>query len=371
MKIIVGFCIFCLVLFIYLHIQFHLKTSEDLEMYEVEEPSKIKLEEICDIRQPIIFDFECDKIMELSSKSYISNYYNAFEVKIRNSTEYDPNVELYVPLPLHAAIKLFDQDKNSLYFSENNKEFLEETGVIKSFKYNDSFLRPHMVSNCNYDIMMGSEGTCTPFRYELNYRNFFLLTQGSAQIKLAPPNCIKYLYPIYDHENFEYKSPVNPWSPQPKFKPDFDKIKCLEFTLTPGKTLFIPAYWWYSIKFHNNTSISCFYYRTYMNNAAILPYICMHALQLQNVKRNVVKKASITELNKEIITPQEQVNDFNNNNEFNNEFNNSNVEFNNNNEFNSNVEFSNNIEFSNNNIELNDNMGTNINELPEINNIDL
>jgi hypothetical protein len=34
-----------------------------------------------------------------------------------------------------------------------------------------------------------------------------------------------------------------------------------------------------------------------MNNAAILPYIGMHALQIQNVKRNTVKKASINELN--------------------------------------------------------------------------
>ena len=46
MKIIFGFIIFCLVLFIYLHIQFHLKTSNDLEMYEVEQASKEKLEEI-------------------------------------------------------------------------------------------------------------------------------------------------------------------------------------------------------------------------------------------------------------------------------------------------------------------------------------
>ena len=57
MEIIIGFFIFCLVLFIYLHIQFHLKTSEDLEMYEVEQPSKDKLEEICDLRQPVLFDF--------------------------------------------------------------------------------------------------------------------------------------------------------------------------------------------------------------------------------------------------------------------------------------------------------------------------
>ena len=298
MEIIIGFFIFWLVLFIYLHVQFHLKTSEDLEMYEVEQPSKDKLEEICDLRQPVLFDFDCQKIVESSNKSYIANNYNAFEIKIRNVKETDPNSELYIPLPLHAANKLFNEDTNSTYFSENNNEFLEETGVIKSLKYNDEFLRPYMVSNCNYDIMMGSANTCTPFRYEINYRNYYLLTEGSAQIKLAPPHSIKYLYPNYDYENFEFRSPVDPWSPQPKYIADFDKMKCLEFTLTPGKTLYIPAYWWYSIKFNKNTSISCFNYRTYMNNIAVAPYIGMHALQIQNVKRNVVKKASINELNK-------------------------------------------------------------------------
>jgi hypothetical protein len=304
MEIIIGFFIFCLVLFIYLHVQFHLKTSEDLEMYEVEQPSKDKLEEICDIRQPVLFDFDCQKIVDSSNKSYIANNYNAFEVKIRNVKETDPNSELYIPLPLHAANKLFNEDTNATYFSENNSEFLEETGVIKSLKYNDEFLRPYMVSNCNYDVMMGSANTCTPFRYEINYRNFYLLTEGSAQIKLAPPHSIKYLYPNYDYENFEFRSPVDPWSPQPKYIADFDKMKCLEFTLTPGKTLYIPAYWWYSIKFNKNTSISCFNYRTYMNNIAVSPYIGMHALQIQNVKRNVVKKASINELNKPVINTQ-------------------------------------------------------------------
>jgi hypothetical protein len=306
MEIIIGFFIFCLVLFIYLHIQFHLKTSEDLEMYEVEQPSKDKLEEICDLRQPVLFDFDCQKIVESTNKSYIANNYNAFEVKIRNVKETDPNSELYIPLPLHAANKLFNEDTNATYFSENNSEFLEETGVIKSLKYNDEFLRPYMVSNCNYDIMSGSANTCTPFRYEINYRNYYLLTEGSAQIKLAPPHSIKYLYPIYDYENFEFRSPVNPWSPQPKYVADFDKMKCLEFTLTPGKTLYIPAYWWYSIKLNKNTSISCFNYRTYMNNVAVSPYIGMHALQIQNVKRNVVKKASIQELNQSQPEPQKE-----------------------------------------------------------------
>jgi hypothetical protein len=305
MEIIIGFFIFCLVLFIYLHIQFHLKTGEDLEMYEVDEPSKEKLEEICDIRQPVLFDFDNNKIIENTNKTYIAANYYAFETKIRNvkdGSDTNSNSELYMPLPLHATIKLFNEDKTSSYFSENNGEFLEETGVVKSMKYNDEFLRPYMVSNCNYDIMMGSAGVYTPFRYEINYRNFFLLTQGSAQIKMSPPHNTRYLYPNYDYENFEFRSPVNPWSPQAKYKADFDKMKCLEFTLTPGKTLFLPAYWWYSIKFINSsTSISCFRYRTYMNNVAVLPYIGLHALQIQNVKRNVAKKVSINELNSNVV----------------------------------------------------------------------
>jgi hypothetical protein len=155
-----------------------------------------------------------------------------------------------------------------------------------------------MVSNCDYDILLGSNDCFTTFRYEINYRNFFLLTQGTAQIKLSPPQSIKYLYPNHDYENFEFNSPINPWNPQAKYTADFDKIKCLEITLLPGKTLFIPAFWWYSIKLGKNTSISCFRYRTYMNNIAISPYIGMYALQNQNIKRNVAKTANIIELNK-------------------------------------------------------------------------
>jgi hypothetical protein len=296
MEIIYIFIIFCSVLFIYLHIQFHLKTSDDLEMYEIDNPSKNKLEEICDIRQPVLFTFDCDKIIDTSNKQFIQTNYPAFEVKIRNTKEKQLDADPYVLLPIHTAEKLFQEDKDSLYFTENNSDFLQETGLVKSFKYNDEFLRPYMVSNCNYDVLIGSSKTCTPFRYEINYRNYLLVTQGSARIKLAPPNSIKYLYPIYDYENFEFRSPIDPWKPQAKFKADFNKVKCLEFTLDLGKTLFIPAYWWYSIEFDTNTSISCFNYRTYMNNIAISQYVFLHSLQIQNVKRNIVKKMDINEL---------------------------------------------------------------------------
>jgi hypothetical protein len=304
LKIFIAFFIFCLVLFIYLHIQFHLKTGNDLEVFELDQASKDKLDEVCDLRQPVIFDFDNERILQTINKKYITDNYNAFEIKIRNAKDSDYTSEIYMPLPLHAANKLFDEDKKNAYFSENNSDFLQETGLVKHMQYNDAFIRPPMVSNCNYDIMTGSAGTTTPFRYEINYRNFFLITEGKAVIKLAPPQNSKYLYPERDYENFEFRSPVNPWNVQPQYSADFDKMKCLDVVINPGQTINIPAYWWYSIQFEKNTCIACFSYRTYMNNLAIIPHIAMHALQLQNVKRVVVKKRDIKELNNKNSTQQ-------------------------------------------------------------------
>ena len=163
-----------------------------------------------------------------------------------------------------------------------------------------------------------------------------MVTQGSIKIKLSPPKSSKYLYPINDYENFEFKSEINPWKPQAKYKADFDKIKCLEIVLTPGKLLYIPAYWWYTFKFNENTSVSCLKYRTYMNNIAISPNIFMYALQNQNVERKIVKKLDIKETlidpnnNSTQIDELTNINNNDDNNDANNDDNNNNNNNNNN-----------------------------------------
>jgi hypothetical protein len=303
-EIIFGLFIFCIILFFYLHIQFHLKTSDDLEIYEIEQASKDKMEEICDLRQPVLLDFpdgeELQKIINTTNKQFLLDNYPVFEVKIRDNKDVTSDADMCVPLPLHIACKLFKEDTNSVYFSEGNSDFLQETGAIKNMAYNDGFLRPQLVSNCHYDVLFGSMNVETPFRYDLNYRNYYIVTQGSVKIKLSPPKSIKYLYPINDYENFEFRSAINPWNPQIKYKADFDKIKCLEIILTPGKILYIPAYWWYTFKFQEETSVSCLKYRTYMNNIAISPKIFMYALQNQNVERKIAKQINVNNLVDEI-----------------------------------------------------------------------
>ena len=287
----IAILIFCIVLFLYLHIYFQLKTSNDLEVYEIEQPSKDKLEEICDLRQPVIFDYQNDSLLEMCKVAAIVEHYSAFDVKLRNVKEVDDNTDLHIPVTLKAAISLLSGDKDAKYISEKNGDFLEETGIIKNYKYNDAFLRPPMVSNCFYDFLTASQYTETVLQYSVNYRNFYLVTNGSIKIKLIPPKSARYLYPIEDYENFEFRSPLNPWSIQRQYKADFDKMKTLEIELTPGKIIYIPAYWWYSIKFMEPLSSVCvFKYRTYMNTVAILPKLCMKTLQRQNTKREIVKK---------------------------------------------------------------------------------
>lgn len=293
MQSVFAVLIFCVILFLYLHIYFHMKTSNDLEVYEIDQPSKDKLEEVCDLRQPVLFDYANERLMESCTLNAIRAAYGAFDVRLRNvkddADEADAT-ELYVPLTLHAVAESFHGDKESRYISENNGDFLEETGLVKTFKYNDAFLRPPMVSKCMYDVMYASPGTATPLRYELNYRNYYLVTQGSVKLRLIAPHASKYLYPVADYDNFEFRSPVNPWRVQSEYQADFDKIKTMDVELRAGQIIYIPAYWWCSIMFLGQTTMCCFKYRTYMNTISVLDKLCMWLLQQQNVKRDTIEK---------------------------------------------------------------------------------
>ena len=290
MNIISIVLIFSLVLFIYLHIFYHLKTSDDLEVYELTNLSKERLEEICDLRQPLTFYFNIDNFDKLAKENILSNY-SSFDIKLRDISINNTNTELFLPISLAKGLNVLSEDKNSKFISENNMDFLEETSLIKTIKANDEFLRPRMMIQSKYDYIMGSKSAITPFRYDVNYRQYFIVLTGILKVKLAPPKSCKYLHVVKDYDNFEFRSPINPWNVQSEYKIDFDKIKCMDITLDAGKLLFIPAYWWYSFTFEDNaTSVLSLKYRTYMNTIAILPHMFISFLQKQNIKHNIYEK---------------------------------------------------------------------------------
>ena len=296
MKEIIAVVVFCSILFIYLHVHFHLKKVDDLEIYEICQPSKEKLEEVCDFRQPVVTDFNNQSIIDMCNLNYVKANYTGYDIKIRNVKERDDETELYIPLGTVESIDLFKKDKESKYMSENNYDFLDESGLIKMYRNNDMFLRPSMVSSCNYDILFASLNVETPLRYEVNYRNYFVVTHGKAIVRLLVPKSKKYLYATNDYDNFEFISPVNPWNVQDEYRADFNKLRTIDVTLITGQMVHIPAYWWYSIKFvKSNTTICVFKYKTYMNTLAISNHLFMRLLQGQNTKRVIAKKMNIVE----------------------------------------------------------------------------
>ena len=312
--LVISIFIFCIVLFLYLHIHFHLKRSNDLEVYEIEQPSKQRLEEVCDIRQPTTFEFYNEQVLAQLSYQSIHTNYRAFDINIRDVSKAprtaadatseettkapqkgtENEVVIYIPVTFKIAHEVLKKDTEMKYISEHNADFIDETGLIKIFQLNDEFLRPYMVSRCMYDIMMASAKTTTPLRYEVNYRNYFLVTQGTIRILLIPPKDTRYLYPINDYDILEFRSPVNPWKVQPEYQDDFDKIKTLEVELFQGMVMFIPAYWWYSIQFiGSETSVCSFKYRTHMNTLSIAPQLSLNLLQNMNIKRDTLEKRAI------------------------------------------------------------------------------
>jgi len=312
-EIVLIIFIFMIVLFCYVHIYDNYTTSNDLEVYEIDKVSKDKLEEICNLKQPFLFNF--DETLITNTNLYeVTKHNDAFEINIRvNEKEEDldntttkpkpspsPSTtsmyyenDLLVPLILEKAKDLFNKEDNITYFTEDNADFLTESGLIKHIKYHDSYLRPYMVSNCFYDILSGSYNEYTPLRYDINNRNYYLVTNGYIEITLIPPKYSKYLYQTPDYELFEFKSPINVWDIQPNYKQEYNKSKSIRFTINTGKMLYIPPYWWYSIRFNKNSSVTTMKYRTFMNNFAILPNTILHYLQLYNIKRSTIENKRI------------------------------------------------------------------------------
>lgn len=297
------FLTFCIVLFFYLHIQHQFKTSNELEVFDLSAESaayndhslsKERLEEVLELRQPTLFHShahtDLNFIQQSVQPTLFGQHYMTFEIKIRDLVDdLREDTQLHVPLQFHLSQKLFSDDTHSRFISENNHDFLAETGALKTFQYNDRFLRPPLLAQCWYDFWLGSSYAETPLRYFINYRNFFMVTHGTVRVKLIPPQYSKYMHATKDYDNFEFRSPISPWYPQPSYQSDFYKTKSIELNLTAGQVLSVPPYWWHSFQFEPSACVAVFYYRTYMNVVAILPELCMSALQRQNVKNKYMK----------------------------------------------------------------------------------
>lgn len=293
MNILVHICLFLIVLFLYVYVMNQFKKSEDLDIYEMDYSSNQHLQEICEIRQPVLFNFfavDPNLFYDLSHRSITK--YGSYDVKIKDAHDYykeGKNVDA-VALSLTSTLNLFENDNAAHFFSEDNEEFLDESGILKIVQSMDDFLKPDFTIRRNYDLCFGSANSVTPLRYHTNYRQYLCVTTGKIHVKMTPWKSHKYLHPIVDYENYEFRSPVHPVNPQDHFVKDYEKTKFIEFDVLKGYVLYIPPYWWYSIEYSEaNTFVAGVSYTTMMNCVSNLPNLTIHWLQRQNITKKITK----------------------------------------------------------------------------------
>ena len=268
--------LFLLVVFVYIHIVAQWKKSEDLEIYEMDYVNATHLHEICSVKQPVMFEFvhnpEFYHRIQLSKMEKFDNY----DVKVKDTRDYwkpvhtdTPAVD-YIVLPFHSAQKLMSSDTNSRYISENNSEFMEATGLEYVCSSMDSFLKPPINLYSKYDLMMGSKHATTPLRYHTNACYFVAPTSGKIRVKMTPWKSSRYLHPVKDYDQYEFRSSVNIWNPAPNHMNDMDKLRFLDFEVQKGHILSIPPYWWYSIRYStdSDTCVCGITYDTVINAMA-------------------------------------------------------------------------------------------------------
>ena len=268
--------LFFLILIFYLHLQHEWKKGEDLEILEMDYISNKDLQDICKLKQPVlfqlaemesIFSFVPDEKDEVTVKD-IRDYY-------RDSTETAING---ISLAYKSANGLFSTDPHSYFFSENN------TDLSLPRKTFDSLLSPPLTISSKYDYLFGSANAYTPVRYHTESSRFLAVLPGQGiRVKMVPWKNRAHFSSIKDYENYEFWSKTDIW----KYT-----SKSLEFDVKPGYILYIPAYWFYSIQFIKvaaeeiETRISpviSFQYITVMNMIANSQNYALYFLQQQNI----------------------------------------------------------------------------------------
>ena len=277
------FIIFVIIFFFYFHVINQYKTSEDLEIFELDYLDNDNLQETCEIKQPVVFKRGLQNLPD------ITNYNQLLNVKAINDYKNEDTINS-IELPCNAVMQLFQSDINGLYFSENNSTFIDETILYKVFTNLDTEFQPKFITMSNrYDILMGSQNCSTPLRYHKHSRKFIYVVQGtSIRIKMTPWKFTKYLHEIKDFENLEYRSSINVWDNSNVFENDLNRVQFIEIDLPLGSIIHIPNYWWYSIKYNyvNTILLEC-NYTSYINKVSNIFDYGLHFLQKQNT--NIIK----------------------------------------------------------------------------------
>lgn len=286
----ISFFIFIIVLFLYLHITSEWKQSQDLEIYEMDFESNGQLQEVCNVKQPLLFEFKSasPQFFEKMRLDYFLEKNGVQDVNVKDIHDYTKLTSVdSILLPFQTAHSLLKSDPKEHLILEDNADFIEDCSHLNDYRNNlDLYLKPPMCVRSKYDFCMGSKKSYSPLKYHNHSRHYCIVTQGKIHVKMTPWKSSKYMNVIHDYENYEFFSNINPWQNMQQS----EKIKFLEFDVHEGDVLYVPPYWWYSYQYTTYDTIVCTAtYNTVMNMVANAKHWGLYFFQQQNIQQKTLK----------------------------------------------------------------------------------
>jgi hypothetical protein len=248
MDTIYSVLIFIIVLILYSQIIFQLKKGDDIEIYETDYTSNKDINANANLKQPFVFRFDDANLRSMPLSKLVADH-GSFDIFVKEIADYHADKPpTSVVLSLNAAHSLMKTDTEGKYFSSGNQYFIDETGIQKYYQQIDKYLEPALSVFSRYDLLLGSNGTTTPFAYHTYERRYIYITGGKYVVKMTPWRSTKYMVVNKNYKEYEFSSPLNVWNPQQAYDTAYSKMKFVEFNVESGQVVYIPPFWHYSLK---------------------------------------------------------------------------------------------------------------------------
>ena len=251
------FFLLLIVIFFYVHINFHLNSNNELDVIKINKKiNKKELDEITTLKQPCIFSYNnkhnIQKLITTANET----------ANVRQI-----NKKTYISVPFKSALILMKNDKT--YYSDNN--------VSLADYYTDEneqlLLKPSMSIFQEDDVIIGEKNTQYPIKKMYHYRNFFFIASGKVKITLyAPNNKIERENAHDDPVMLEYTITLE--------KNRNYKSKTIE--LSGGDYLFVPSQWYIHFEFLELSYIMSHKYQTFMSFLSMAPEYIKHYFKREN-----------------------------------------------------------------------------------------
>jgi len=273
-----AFFIFFIILILYVHIQEQYKKCEDLEVYEMDYSTREHLQEVCAMKQPVLFAMPLpEDVINVYYDANVSDEtttHTSEEIPVWDIREYAVRDSVEpIWLSHRSFLSLAKSDPKGHFFTRKNGKNIEGKEAL------DDLLRPSLTGYSDIECLSGSAGAWIPLQYHMDDRTFFFVTKGKISVRMTPWRSRRFLSPVADYENYEFFSKTNPWTSSEK------ELRWIDFDVVAGHVLYIPAWWWYSIRFSSvETEVIGIRYLTFGNIIAHVPdwiryYIQFHATQ--------------------------------------------------------------------------------------------